>query len=184
MKNIYKKHCDIFLKSSKKANIHIQRDNGFYYISDGFTILTVKEGVYNEFIAPLSDVFIPLHDGYEAIKRCSSGHIDIVQNSSTLKRIYDTASAEAPTQLLPLMLEDRSSKKSYQLVKVRERVLGYNAAYIDAAADYLCGAEFTGGGGDWPVIKGESAFGGCLIMPCNCSSKLSSLLKTLRNLKP
>lgn len=183
MKNIYKKHCDIFLKSSKKTNIHIQRDSGFYYISDGITILTVTEGVYNEFIAPLSDVFIPLHDGYQAIKRCSSGRMDIVQDSSTLKRIYDTASAETPTQLLPLMLSDQNSKKSYQLVKVGERVLGYNAAYIDATADYLCGAKFTGGGGDWPVIKGESAFGSCLIMPCDCRSKLSSLLGTLRNLK-
>lgn len=179
MKNMYKKHCDIFVKSAKSKDIHFQRGNGSYYITDGFTVLTVPAALYDEFIRPLNVIFIPLQDGEKAIKRTNSTFTEIDRNACDIKHIFEIATTETPVQILPLILRGEN-KTDYQLAKIGGRALCFNAAYMAATAEYLCGEPFKAGGGRWPTIKAESTFGGCLVLPCNCKEKLSAVLGALQ----
>lgn len=179
MKNMYKKHCDIFVKSAKRKDIHIQRENGAYYITDGYTVLTVPAVYYDNFIRPLNAIFTPLQDGEKAIKRTNSAFTEIDPGAWDIKHIFEITTTETPVQILPLAFHGEN-KAEYQLAKVNSRVLCFNAAYMAATAEYLCGEPFTAGGGRWPTIKAESTFGGCLVLPCNCREKLSELLEVLQ----
>lgn len=178
MKNMYKKHCDIFVKSAKTQNIHLQRENGLYYITDSCTALAVPAALYDEFIRPLNALFIPLKDGEKAIKRTTCAFTEADKNGCDIKSIFEGATAETPVQVLPLILRGKN-KMDYQITKIGGRALCFNAVYMAATAEYLCGEPYKAGSGRWPMIKAESASGSCLVLPCKCD-ELSAALDALQ----
>lgn len=178
MKNMYKKHCDIFVKSARTQNIHLQRENGLYYITDSYTLLVVPAALYDEYIRPLNALFIPLKDGEKAIKRTNCALAEADENGCDIKHIFDGATAGNPAQALPLILRGKN-KTDYQIVKIGGRALCFNATYMQAVAEYLCGEPFKASGGRWPTIKAESSYGACLILPCKCD-ELSAAVDALR----
>lgn len=89
MKNIYKKHCDLFIKSAKTTRVCWQRVKGNYYITDGITLLTVPAVLYDNYIRPLNAIFIPLQDGETAIKNSTASFTEIVEGGFNIKKTLE-----------------------------------------------------------------------------------------------
>lgn len=155
MKNMYKAHCNLFIRATKGGRLSLQREAGYYYITDGPTLLKVPAPMYDEYIRPLSPLFIPLKDGERATKQRTGNFMELDQSGFDAKHIYDTTNAETPVQILPVKL--CHDGKDLQLVTDEKHVWAYNAAYIAAIKDYIGAAKVFAGAGKYPAIKSEIA---------------------------
>lgn len=179
MKNMYKKHCDLFIKSAKTTRVCLQRVENEYYITDGITALTVPAALYDNYIRPLNAIFIPLHDGETAAKHPDATFTEIVENGFNIKKTFEMyKDTNEQVDVTPL-LYTAEKNKILRVVQIGEHVHTYDNKFIEAAAEYLCDENFKACGGVHPILKAQSAYGGCLILPI-ANTKIAETLGKLK----
>lgn len=176
---MYKKHCDLFIKSAKTTRVYLQRVENEYYITDGITALTVPAALYDNYIRPLNAIFIPLHDGETAVKNSSAILPEIVKNGFNIKKTFEMyKDTDEQVNITPL-LYTAEKNKIFRVVQVGEHVHAYDNRFIEAAAEYLSDENFKSCGGVHPILKAQSAYGGCLILPI-ANAKIAETLGKLK----
>lgn len=176
---MYKKHCDLFIKSAKTARVCLQRVENEYYITDGITVLTVPAALYDNYIRPLNAIFIPLHDGETAVKNSNAILPEIVENSFNIKKTFEMhKDTDEQVDITPL-LYTAEKNKILRVVQIGEHVHAYDNRFVEAAAEYLCDENFKACGGVHPILKAQSAYGGCLILPV-ANAKIAETLGKLK----
>ena len=82
-KNIFKKHLQIFIKSTQRTVI--QRADDIYYISDGYTLLRLPDWLYNAEVRPVSPIFPALENGQSATRQAGAplAELDGILDSMT-----------------------------------------------------------------------------------------------------
>lgn len=175
--NIFKKHCNLFIKN-KKQNVLIERYNDNYYISDGITLLRVPEYIYNCSIRPLSSMFIPLENKRGAIRRPGEILSDIKPEiCTTLHDCFTRYEAVNPVTITPFVYNPVTDLKMYiRLVTLSNgKPMTYNDVYIEAVLEY-CGT-LSATADRFPALKWEDPNGtACMVLPVNnkpCFSEIN-----------
>lgn len=185
-RNIFKKHCNLFIKN-KKQNVLIERYDDNYYISDGFTLLRVPEFIYNCSVRPLSPMFIPLENGQGAIRRPGETLPDIKpgHRTTTLHDCFTKYEAINPVTVTPFVYNPVNDPKMFiRLVTLHDnRPMCYNDYYMEAIHEY-CGV-LTATADRFPALKWEDPTNrtACMVLPVNakpCFAALNDLVEVLK----
>lgn len=168
MKNPYKQHLRIFAKNTAQ-NVLIQRDNGMYYISDGFTMIRLSAGHYELFATPINPVYVPLEDGQSIIRRRGEKQVESNPGGAhVLRNMWEKTDARIPAKITRLLSESTSGDKLLRYVHIGDGIHLYNDDYIFAMRQY-CNENVFATVDRFPVLKWEDpAMGtGCIILPVN-----------------
>lgn len=166
--NIFKKHCNLFIKN-KKQNVLIERYNDNYYISDGFTLLRVPDFIYNVAVRPLSPMFVPLENKQGAVRRAGEILPEIkAGHCTTLHDCFTRYEATQAAEITPFVYNPVNDSKVYiRLVNLQNgKPMTYNDIYIEAVLEY-CGT-LSATADRFPVLKWEDPNGtACMVLPVN-----------------
>lgn len=165
MKNYYKKHLNIFIKG--KNPLHLQREEDLYYITDGYTILRLNAVEYTMFAQAYNPVFIPLENGQRATKQLTEILPKLNPSGMDIKKFFPEE-MNIPVKVTPFEYLDSENKTRISIVQAGNRLVTYNAAYIEAASEYT-GRKFSVHKLEkFPVLGYSDDVGtGCAIMPIN-----------------
>ena len=184
MKNPYKEHLRIFAKNTAQ-NVLIQRDNGVYYISDGFTMIRLSSGQYELFAVPISPLYIPLEDGQSVIRRRGEKLPEPNPGGAyVLRDMWEKTQAQIPAKITSLLTESRDGNKLMRYVHIGGNIHIYNDDYIFAMRQY-CGENVFATADRFPVLKWEdTATGaGCIVLPINNPAARDTVVKIAEVIK-
>lgn len=184
MRNPYKQHLRIFYKNTAQ-NVCIQRDNGVYYISDGFTMIKLPAERYELFAVPVNPLYIPLQDGQSVIRRRGEKLPEPNPgNVHMLRDIWEKTQAQIPAKITRLLVENSSGDKLMRYVRIGDNIHIYNDDYIFAIRQY-CGENVFATAERFPVLKWEdpAMVTGCLVLSVNNSAARDTVVKIAEVIK-
>ena len=185
MRNPYKEHLRIFAKNAYQ-NVLIQRDNGFYYISDGFTMIRLSARHYELFAAPVNQqLYIMLEDGQSVIRRRGEKLPEPNPGSAhVLRDIWKKTQAQIPAKVTRLLVENSDGDKLMRCAHVGDEIHLYNDDYIFAIRQY-CGENVLATADRFPVLKWEDTETGtgCIVLPINNPAARDTVVKIAEVIK-
>lgn len=184
MKNPYKQHLRIFAKNSYQS-VLIERHDGIYYISDGFTMLKIPAGHYELFAVPVNQLYIVLEDEQSAIRRRGEKLPELKPgHDRTLLNVWEKTQARIPAKITRLLTESTQGDKLLRYVHIGDGIHLYNDDYIFAMRQY-CGENVLATAERFPVLKWEDPVtaAGCIILPVNNPAARDTVVKIAEVIK-
>lgn len=182
MKNVFKKQVAVFKNAAKKGSVFFQCAGGEVFVSNGHLIFHVPYVWYSEFFRPAGPIFPDMEDGARWIKRPSSTLPVLDPTAPDLLALWQREASQTKQRatLLPLTLHGDGEKPDLRLVNIGRRVVGYQAAYVEAALEWCGTVEWSGAAtGKWPAISCDNV-AGVLILPVNDQGRISEVLEAAR----
>lgn len=176
MKNPYKKHVNIFIRSSKHARVNMNRRGDEVYITDGYTALRLSYPLYEEFVRPLGVIFPPLADGEFAVKTPENLFPTVTIDGCDLSRFFTQEFTEPAD---PLNLYINLPGRMGQLISTNHKLFAYNIDYIEAVRDYLPTEPITATFGRWPTLFIENDYSAAIILPINDNGAIADAIANL-----
>lgn len=176
MKNPYKKHVNIFIRSSKHGRLNMNRRGDEVYITDGYTALRLSYALYEEFVRPLGAIFPPLADGEFAVKTPENLFPTVTIDGCDLSRFFTQEFTEPAD---PLNLYINLPGGMGQLISTNHKLFAYNIDYIEAVRDYLPTEPLTATFGRWPTLFIENDYSAAIILPINDNGAIADAIANL-----
>ena len=185
MKNPFKEHLRIFAKNTYQ-DVLIQRDNGIYYISDGFTMLRLSSGHYELFAIPVNQqLYIMLEDGQSVVRRRDEKIPEPNPGGAhVLRDMWEKTQAQIPAKITRLLVENSEGDKIMRYVRIGGDVHIYNDDYIFAMRQY-CGENVLATADRFPFLKWEdpATGAGCIVLPINNPAARDTVVKIAEVIK-